>query len=122
LAEESSWEANYEVLVRDSNYYHSGSCPDRSWRRSQPGCPDGGGALGGETVGTVDPPGPSDTSEGTREDLTNIGILAQGDGQIVIFGALLPQPTENYSHWFGLNGYTISAAGQTMLLRAMEWK
>lgn len=78
-------------------------------------------AAGGVTVGTVDPPAEKETSEGQAEDLTNIGLLEQGKGRIVIFGALLPQPTEDYPHWFGLNGYTISAAGQTMLLRALNW-
>jgi len=79
-------------------------------------------AAGGTTIGTVDPPeDPKATIEGVREDLTNIGTLKVGKGRIVIFGAILPQPTEEYPHWFGLNGYTVSAAGQTMLLRALNW-
>lgn len=77
-------------------------------------------AAGGVTIGTVDPPARKETMEGNGEDLTNIGILGRGDGRIVIFGALLPQPTEDFPHWFGLNGYTISAAGQAMLLRALN--
>jgi hypothetical protein len=80
-------------------------------------------AAGGVTIGTVDPPEDRKaTLEGTAEDLTNIGTLEVGKGRIVIFGALLPQPTEKFPHWFGLNGYTISAAGQTMLLRALDWE
>ena len=78
--------------------------------------------AGGETIGTVDPPAPKETSEGTDERFTNIGFLPTGKGRIVIFGALLPQPTEQFSHWFGLNAYAISAAGQTMFIRALEWK
>lgn len=78
--------------------------------------------IGGETVGTVDPPEDRKaTIEGFNEDLTNIGTIKIGKGRLVIFGALLPQPTEDYPHWFGLNGYTVSAAGQTMLLRALNW-
>lgn len=78
--------------------------------------------AGGVTIGTVDPPEDRKaTFEGFNEDLTNIGTLKVGKGRVVIFGALLPQPTENYPHWFGLNGYTVSAAGQTILLRAMDW-
>jgi hypothetical protein len=42
-----------------------------------------------------------------------------GKGRIVIFGALLPQASENYDHWFGLNPYTITIAGQEMLLKAL---
>lgn len=80
-------------------------------------------SAGGETIGTVDPPTDRKaTSEGTGEPFTNIGFLPSGKGRIVIFGALLPQPTEDFSHWFGLNPYTVSAAGQTMFLRAIDWK
>jgi hypothetical protein len=79
--------------------------------------------AGGVTIGTADPPADrKQTSEGTNEDRTTIGTMEAGKGRIVIFGALLPQPTEKFAHWFGLNGYTISAAGQTMLLRALDWK
>lgn len=79
--------------------------------------------AGGETVGTVDPPvDRKQIVEGTGEPFTNIGFLPTGKGRIVIFGALLPQPTEEFSHWFGLNAYTVSAAGQTMFLRAIDWK
>ena len=79
--------------------------------------------AGGETIGTVDPPQDrKQTSEGTGEPFTNIGFLPAGKGRIVIFGALLPQPTEDFSHWFGLNAYTVSAAGQTMFLRTLDWK
>ena len=38
----------------------------------------------------------------------------------IIFGALLPMPTEDYPHWFGLNAYAISAAGQTMLMKVLS--
>lgn len=79
--------------------------------------------AGGETIGTVDPPTDrKQTSEGSGEPFTNIGFLPSGKGRIVIFGALLPQPTEDFSHWFGLNAYTVSAAGQTMFIRAIDWK
>lgn len=88
-------------------------------------------AAGGETIGTADPPADrKSVTEGTTfeqvgkrdadQDKTEIGILPVGDGRIVIFGALLPHPTEEYSHWFGLNGYGISHAGQTMLLKILS--
>jgi hypothetical protein len=87
--------------------------------------------AGGVTVGTADPPADRKAvSEGNNmqtfgkrdadQDRTEIGTIEVGKGRIVIFGALLPQPTEKYPHWFGLNGYSISAAGQTMFLRAMS--
>jgi hypothetical protein len=81
-------------------------------------------------VGTADPPadrksveeGNTGQTVGKRDanqDKTEIGILPVGKGRIYIFGALLPQPTEEYPHWFGLNAYAVSDAGQTMLLRAL---
>lgn len=88
-------------------------------------------AAGGETVGTADPPadrksvdeGNTIDAVGKRDadqDKTEIGILEVGKGRIVIFGALLPRPTEAYPHWFGINPYAISSAGQTMLLRVLS--
>lgn len=76
--------------------------------------------AGGTTIGTVDPP--SDRkggAEGTATTKTSIGVLEQGDGRIIIFGALLPQPSEDYEHWFGLNSYTITIAGQDLFLKAL---
>jgi hypothetical protein len=76
--------------------------------------------AGGVTVGTVDPPKDRKRgAEGTATDRTAIGTLKLGRGEVVIFGALLPRPTERFDHWFGLNPYTISIAGQTLLLRAL---
>jgi hypothetical protein len=76
--------------------------------------------AGGTTVGTVDPPQDRKSgAEGTDTNKTAIGTLKFGRGKIVVFGALLPRPTERFDHWFGLNSYTISIAGQTLLLRAL---
>ena len=77
--------------------------------------------LGGVTVATADPLGGKAPAEGTRTDRTSIGTLRVGKGRIVVFGALLPQPTESYDHWFGVDPYTISVAGQQLLLRALRW-
>jgi hypothetical protein len=79
--------------------------------------------AGGTTIGTVDPPKDRKRgAEGTATDKTSIGTLKYGKGKIVIFGALLPRPTEQFDHWFGLNPYTISIAGQTLLFRALGGK
>ncbi len=77
--------------------------------------------AGGVTVGTSDPPADRKTvADGTAQDKTSIGVVEVGKGRIVIFGSLLPLPSEDYPHWFGLNAYGISVAGQTMLLRALN--
>jgi hypothetical protein len=73
-------------------------------------------------VGTADPPEDrKGRAEGTETNKTSIGVLKLGKGHIIIFGALLPQPTERYPHWFGLNGYTVSIPGQQLLLNALRW-
>jgi len=75
------------------------------------------------TVATADPPAdPKASTEGFNIDQATIGVVRSGAGQIVFFGGLLPRPVETNPHWYGLNAYTISFAGQTMLLRAMTHK
>lgn len=77
--------------------------------------------AGGVTVGTVDPPkNRKDGAEGLDKNKTSIGELKVGKGRIVIFGALLPTPSEDFDHWFGLNPYTVTIAGQDMLLNALD--
>lgn len=79
--------------------------------------------AGGVTVGTVDPPkNRKSGAEGQDTDKTSIGFVESGNGRIVIFGALLPQPSENFDHWFGLNPYTVTITGQTLFLRALGAK
>ena len=78
--------------------------------------------LGAQTVGTADPPADRKGAfEGTDTDKTVIGTMPLGRGRLVIYGGLLPQPTEQNSHWFGLNGYTISIPGQQLLLKGLRW-
>ena len=77
----------------------------------------------GVTVATADPPADRKFGgEGTKTDKTEIGTRPLGKGRVVLFGALLPQPTEDYPHWFGLDAYTISVPAQQLLLRALAWK
>jgi hypothetical protein len=77
---------------------------------------------GGTTIGTADPPDDRKFGEeGNATDKTEIGTLPLGKGRVVIFGGLLPQPTEHYPHWFGLDAYTISTPGQQMLLHALTY-
>src|SRR4051794_35405269 len=79
--------------------------------------------AGGTTIATADPPDDrKQRYEGTATDKTIIGTLPLGQGRLVIFGGLLPQPTEDYPHWFGLDAYTISIPGQQLLLHGLTWK
>jgi hypothetical protein len=77
--------------------------------------------AGGVTVGTVDPPKNRKLgAEGQGTGKTSIGELKLGKGRVVIFGALLPQASEDHDHWFGVNPYTVTIAGQELLLSALK--
>ena len=79
--------------------------------------------AGGVTVGTVDPPKNRKLgAEGQETNKTSIGVVESGKGRVIIFGALLPQPSEDFDHWFGLNPYTVTIAGQEILLSALDAK
>ena len=117
----------YELLMERDQYWPcdpNGTCeesPTRNsapiWTVQRPVWEEAGGV----TVGTADPPEDRKLgTEGKATDKTNIGTLKMGKGRIVIFGALLPQPTEKYPHWFGLDAYTLSIPGQQLLLNALS--
>ena len=79
-------------------------------------------SAGGETIATADPPEDRKGEyEGQATDKTIIGELPLGKGRLVIFGGVLPQPTEKHPHWYGLNSYTVSNTGQHLLLRGLTW-
>jgi hypothetical protein len=51
------------------------------------------------------------------EDETEIGLgrVKMGRGTVGIFGAILPDPTEKYDHFYGLVDYAVSVAGGQIL-------
>ena len=117
----------YELLMERDQYWPcddvGGSCEESITQNRAPIWMVDRAAweeAGGTTVGTADPPGPKGLAEGQDTDRTTIGEVRIGEGRIVVFGALLPQPTEKFPHWFGLNGYTVSITGQRLLLNALE--
>lgn len=129
----------YPLLMERDSYWNSGTnnedagdvSPTKNSAKIWTVDRDVWEAAGGVTIGTADPPkdrkatgeGNNFNAVGKRDadqDKTEIGILETGKGRIIIFGALLPQPTEDYSHWFGLNAYAISHPAQTMLLRVLK--
>lgn len=52
---------------------------------------------------------------GTNEDETIYGEVPVGDGVIRFLGALLPQPTEDFFHPYGLQNYAVTYTGYTLL-------
>lgn len=80
-------------------------------------------SLGGVTAATADAPTDRKGSfEGTGTDETALGTLDVGKGRIVIFGAVLPTPSEDHPHWKGLAPYTVTNTGQHLLTRALTWQ
>ncbi|HVF11631.1 MAG TPA: hypothetical protein VNA87_00955 [Actinomycetota bacterium] len=65
--------------------------------------------AGGRTVGMV------------GADEVVVGELASGAGRVRILGSLLPMPTEDYYHPFGLASYSVTYTGYQLLLNALQW-
>lgn len=63
-------------------------------------------AAHGTTIGTV--------SDGTGA-FTALGYLPYGHGRVSIFGAILPTPTEEYTHTYGLKDYGVTITGGLVL-------
>ncbi len=67
-------------------------------------------AAGGRTAGT----------NGTGR--TIYGELTKGNGRIRFLGALLPDPTEQYFHPYGLQNYAVTYTGYTLLQNMLDYK
>lgn len=65
--------------------------------------------AGGRTVGITGP------------GRVSLGELSLGAGRVRILGALLPMPTEDHYHPFGLASYSVTYSGYQLLLNALQW-
>lgn len=65
-------------------------------------------AGGGKTVGTID------------TGRTGLGRIPFGQGRIGIIGALLPPPTEQFDHHYGLADYAVTVTGGQILNNMLE--
>jgi hypothetical protein len=74
--------------------------------------------AGGRTVATSADAGARD-AQAVYSRVT-IGELPLGSGQIRIAGALLPQPTEEYDHQFGLEPYAVTYTGYVMARNLLD--
>jgi hypothetical protein len=50
-----------------------------------------------------------------------LGELRLGKGTIRVIGALLPMPTEQYYHPFGLANYALTYTGYQVLQNSLQW-
>jgi hypothetical protein len=66
--------------------------------------------IGGRTAGT------------TTADETTLGQLALGKGVVRLIGALLPMPTDQSYHPFGLANYAVTYSGYQVLQNALQWQ
>ncbi|MFP5219386.1 MAG: M14 family zinc carboxypeptidase [Actinomycetes bacterium] len=68
--------------------------------------------AGGRVVGVV-----GDSDEGN----VTYGEIPVGDGQVRVLGSLLPFPTDEYDHPFGLNDYSITFTAYEMAKNLLSW-
>ena len=66
--------------------------------------------IGGRTAGT------------TSADQVTLGELEFGAGVVRVVGALLPMPTEQFYHPFGLANYAVTYSGYQVLQNALQWE
>ncbi|HET7677482.1 MAG TPA: CARDB domain-containing protein [Candidatus Limnocylindrales bacterium] len=66
--------------------------------------------LGGRTAGT------------TTADQVTLGEMPLGRGVVRVIGALLPMPTEQFYHPFGLANYALTYSGYQVLNNALQWQ
>lgn len=52
-------------------------------------------------------------------DATNVGVLPLGKGRVHVFGAILPDPTEESNHPYGLDNHAVAANGNLLLLNML---
>jgi hypothetical protein len=85
------------------------------------GLPDGGGAAPNWRVNTAAWTAAGGTTTGTMGGQTAYGELPVGEGRIRFLGALLPQPSEQYFHPYGLQNYAVTYTGYTLLQNMLKW-
>jgi hypothetical protein len=66
--------------------------------------------LGGRTAGT------------TTADQVTLGEIELGSGVVRVIGAILPMPTEQFYHPFGLANYAVTYSGYQVLQNALQWE
>ena len=79
------------------------NCPN--WTVDQAAWEDGGGVTAG--------------TNGTGRTIW--GEKPLGEGRVRFLGALLPQPTEDFYHPYGLQNYAVTYTGYTLLQNALAW-
>ncbi len=85
------------------------------------GIPDGGGQAPNWRVNTDAWEAAGGTTTGTTGGQTSYGEISLGSGKIRFLGALLPQPSEDFFHPYGLQNYAVTYTGYTLLQNMLVW-
>lgn len=75
--------------------------------------------LGGEVAGTAC--GTRSLSDRCSDNGIGIGKVKVGAGQIQFMGSLLPDPTEEFYHPYGLDAYATTYSGNQILRNMLYW-
>ncbi len=76
---------------------------------------DAGGSIAGRVCG-----GSQLTQNCDGKDVA-LGFIPMGAGRITVIGALLPDPTEEFYHPYGLDHYATTFSGNQILRNALGW-
>jgi hypothetical protein len=66
--------------------------------------------AGGEAIGELGP------------GQANVGQVSLGEGNVTMIGALLPNPTEEHYHPYGLDDYATTYTGNQLVRNALDWE
>jgi hypothetical protein len=76
-------------------------------------------ALGGEVAGLEC--GTPQLSDPCANNGASLGRVGVGSGQIQFIGALLPDPTEEFYHPYGLDHYATTYSGNQIMRNLIGW-
>lgn len=89
--------------------------------------PEAWKAVGGKAIGAVELPGSGPAANplvpvSQPPTGINLGELSLGAGTVRILGALLPDPTEEYYHPYGLDSYATTYTGNLLFRNLLGWE
>ncbi len=100
----------FTIQDRDGNDFSSSPV----WQVDRPAFEKAGGRIAATSVANEDTTGPPDHSQ------VSVGELKLGKGTVRIAGALLPQPSERYDHDLGLEPYSVTYTGYTLMTNLLR--
>jgi hypothetical protein len=84
------------------------------WQVDRSAFQKAGGRIAATSVANEDTTGPPDHAQ------VSVGEIKLGKGTVRIAGALLPQPSERYDHDLGLEPYSVTYTGYTLMTNLLR--